>query len=135
VSADSASFTDTVADSVSLRDATFSRSGIVFYRVVIRDLDLAVNDVAYVKGEPSVALKLIEQSAKNRDDLAVANDAYFDERVLASNRHGAVLHALDVFFYRWVAGYLVRPWHPLLALLILALVVSAVRMVWRGLQR
>jgi uncharacterized protein YjbI with pentapeptide repeats len=134
VSANSASFTNTVADSVSLRDATFSRSGIVFYRVVIRDLDLAVNDVAYVKGEPSVALKLIEQSAKNRDDLAVANDAYFDERVLASNRHGPLVHTLDVFFYRWVAGYLVRPWHPLLALLILALAVSAVRMVWRGFQ-
>jgi hypothetical protein len=55
--------------------------------------------------------------------------------VLASNRHGAVVHALDVFFYRWVAGYLVRPWHPLLVLLILALVASAVRMVWRDLHR
>jgi hypothetical protein len=135
VSANSASFTDTVADSVSLRDATFSRSGIVFYRVFIRDLDLAVRDVAYVKGEPRVTLKLIEQSAKNRADLAVANDAYFQERVLASDRNGAVVHALDLVFYRWVAGYLVRPWHPLLALLILALVASAVRMVWRDLHR
>lgn len=132
VSANSASFTNTVADLVALRDSTFSRSGIVLYHVGIRDLDLAVDDVAYVKGEPRVALSLIEQSAKNRGDLAVANDAYFEQRVLASNRHGAVLHALDVFFYRWCAGYLVRPWHPLLALLILALAVSAVRMVWRG---
>jgi uncharacterized protein YjbI with pentapeptide repeats len=135
VSADSASFTDTVADSVSLRDATFSRSGIVFYRVFIRDLDLAVDDVAYVKGEPRVTLKLIEQSAKSRHDLAVANDAYFQERVLASNSHGPVVHALDVFFYRWIAGYLVRPWHPLVTLLVLALVASAVRMIWRDLDR
>ena len=135
IAADTASFTDTVADSVSLRDATFSPSGIVFYRVFIRDLDLAVSDVAYVKGEPRVTLKLIEQSAKNRDDLAVANDAYFEERVLASKSHGPVFHALDVFFYRWVAGYLVRPWHPLLALLVLGLVAFAVRTVWRDLHR
>jgi len=135
VSAVSASFTDTVADSVSLRDATFSRSGIVLYRVGIRDIDLAVDDVAYVKGEPSATLKLIEQSAKNRGDLAVANDAYFEERVLASDRHGPLVHGLDAFFYRWAAGYLVRPWNPLLALLTVALVVAAIRMVWRGLRR
>jgi hypothetical protein len=135
VGADSASFTDTVAASVSLRDASFSRAGIVFYRVFIRDLDLAVSDVAYVKGEPRDTLKLIEQSAKNRDDLAVANDAYFEERVLASKHHGPLVHAADVFFYRWVAGYLVRPWHPLLALLILALVAAVVRMIWRDLHR
>jgi hypothetical protein len=135
VSADSASFTDTVADSVSLRDATFSRSGIVLYRVGIRDIDLAVDDVTYVKGEPSVTLKLIEQSAKNRGDLAVANDAYFKERVLASDRHDPVAHGLDLFFYRWAAGYLVRPWNPLLALLIVAVTVAAIRMVWRGFHR
>jgi uncharacterized protein YjbI with pentapeptide repeats len=127
VSANSASFTNTVAHSVSLRDTTFSRSGIVIYHVVIGDLELAVGDVSYVRGEPRNTLRLIEQSAKNRGDLGVANDAYYEERVLASNGYGPELHALDVVFYRWIAGYLVRPWHPLLALLVLMVVFAAIR--------
>ena len=63
------------------------------------------------------------------------NDAYFKERVLASDRHGPVVHGADVFFYRWAAGYLVRPWNPFLALLIVALTIAAIRMVWRGFHR
>jgi len=72
-------------------------------------------------------LELIESSAKARDDLALANDAHYRLEVLRSQHYAWPLHVLDLVFYRSVAGYLVRPVHPLVTLLALVLVVSAIR--------
>ncbi|HST25929.1 MAG TPA: pentapeptide repeat-containing protein [Gaiellaceae bacterium] len=66
----------------------------------------------------------IESSAKDRGDLSTANDADYERKVLDSRKRGWLGHALDVFFYRWIAGYLVRPLQPLAALLALALALT-----------
>lgn len=123
------------AQSVNFRDAIFSPNGLELQHVAIADLDLAVADVRYVAGDRLAALQLIEQSAKNRGDLAVANDAHYQEDVMASNKDDAFVHILDVVFYRWVAGYLVRPLHPVVALLLLILAAGIFRSSLRRLRR
>jgi hypothetical protein len=72
-------------------------------------------------------LGLLESSAKSHNDLALANDAHYRLQSLKSNDYWTPFHWLDVFFYRWIAGYLVRPDHPLFTLLALAILVSVIR--------
>lgn len=72
-------------------------------------------------------LGLIESSAKARGDLGIANDAHYEQEALASRRYSWPLRALDVVFYRWLAGYLVRPLRPLLALVGFAIAFSLFR--------
>jgi hypothetical protein len=81
-------------------------------------------------------LELIEKSATGADDLGLANRARYELRKLAGRESGVRL--LDWAFYQGVAGYLVRPVHPLVTLVCLALVLSLARMLrgrWRPLLR
>ena len=74
-------------------------------------------------------LSLIEGTARARGDIALANDARF-ELLSLENRLSPPLHrVLDGFFYKTVAGYLVRPSHPLVTLVILVLVAAIIRSV------
>jgi hypothetical protein len=105
----------------------------------IGSLRMDVDLVRFVAGpdEQSRILALIEQSAKNRDDLSAANEARFERLALENEQrgsdlwagfhlkpwesiHGEGLHRLaDAYGYQLVGGYLVRPTHPLVALLLL----------------
>src|SRR4029450_6921283 len=76
---------------------------------------------------PSV-LGLIESSAKARDDLAHANQAHYARQALKSRQYAGWLHFLDFVFYRGIAGYFVRPFHPVVALLALASIFPLLRM-------
>jgi uncharacterized protein YjbI with pentapeptide repeats len=71
----------------------------------------------------------LESAALNADDLAAANEA----RVLRYGLHRSaempVVRQLDWAVAWGVAGYLVRPWHPALALLALFVLGVAVRCV------
>ncbi len=69
-------------------------------------------------------LALIESSANARGDLARANDAHYALEVLKSAHYSPPLRLLDLVFYRTIAGYFVRPLHPLLAVLALAALVT-----------
>ena len=80
---------------------------------------------------PSV-LAMIESSAKARGDLGVANDAHYESLVIASRNYSWPIRVLDFVFYRTFAGYLVRPFQPLLALLALAAVVTAFQLARSG---
>jgi len=87
-------------------------------------MELAAIDQHIVRAQREEAVGLIESSAKARGDLSLANDAHYRLETLKSAHYSLPVHVLDVVFYRWTAGYLVRPIHPLLALLALALLVS-----------
>ena len=118
------------AATVSFRSAYFEPG----YTLELNDiaaggLRMDVDAVDQVEGSENQrqALRLIESSAKARGDLGEANEAYYRLRTLLSEDYSAPLRALDAVFYRGVAGYLVRPLRPLLALVALAAVLTLVR--------
>jgi hypothetical protein len=113
----------------------------------IGSLMMDVDLIRFVAGpdEQSRILALIEQSAKNRDDLSVANAARFERLALENEQrdsdlwagfhvklwesiHGEGLHRLaDAYGYKLVGGYLVKPTHPLVVLLLLLCLGAMVR--------
>lgn len=79
-------------------------------------------------------LRRLEQTAQAAGDLGLANDARYRLLALESQRLGPVRRVLDTVFYRGVAGYLVRPRHPLTAFLLL-LVLGGLLRALRGGRR
>jgi uncharacterized protein YjbI with pentapeptide repeats len=125
-----ATFSNLVASgSLILVDASFDEEGgIAMHQVHVRNLDLEVDDVQYIaEAEREDVLEAVEASAKARGDLSTANDAHYELQVLRSRRYATVWRAADYVGYRTVAGYLVRPEHPLGILLLLVTFAA----VWR----
>lgn len=88
---------------------------------------LQAGDASSTEADRKTALALLEASAKAKNDLGLANDAHYRLQSLKSNDYWQPFHLLDLFFYNWIAGYLVRPDHPLFTLLALAILVALVR--------
>jgi uncharacterized protein YjbI with pentapeptide repeats len=127
-----ADFSSVVARSLSLKGAVLERgTRLAMSDVVAQDFFLRPSDVGYVETAPVQrrVLGLIELSAKNRGDLGLANEAHY--RLRESAARGRWWTPLDTVFYRGVAGYLVRPWHPLLILIMIGLVAATARIVSR----
>jgi uncharacterized protein YjbI with pentapeptide repeats len=109
---------------------------IVTNRIAAKNLVFDVEDAARVKDEKDERrkphqrhlLELIESSAKTRGDLVTANNAEYRLRELASRHYWGPYRVLDAIFYRGIAGYFVRPLHPLVTLVAVALVFAAVRL-------
>jgi hypothetical protein len=105
--------------------------GLNFFQVSLGSLQLGVPDaLAAVKGSDKQrehVLDLIESSAKERNDLGLANDAHYERQVIRSRNYTPPLHVLDVVFYRTFAGYFVRPLNPLVTLLVAAALFSFYR--------
>ncbi len=99
-------------------------------RLQARDLVLDVDAVDEIgdQAERLVVLRQIEDSAKARGEVGIANDAHYRSRELLSEGYSSFRRLLDLVFYRGIAGYLVRPFRPLLVLLALAAVFAALRM-------
>jgi uncharacterized protein YjbI with pentapeptide repeats len=120
-----------VLGTLSFSNAIFAVSrGVSFYRVSAPDLEMSVKDTLRAVGSPvqqQAVLSLIESSAKEHGNLALANDAFYARQELKSDRYWLPWRVLDFAFYRWIAGYFVRPLRPLAWLLILALVASVLR--------
>jgi hypothetical protein len=117
-----------IVDTVDLRES------------LVGDLTMDLADLARVTGltkERKEVLENIEESADARGDLALANDARFQLLALRNTEQGGFSRVVDWFFYRSVAGYLVRPVYPLLAFLELLLVGALVRtwLWWRRRRR
>jgi len=72
-------------------------------------------------------LRLIEASAKSRNDLVVANDAHYDIANLQQRTYWLPWRILDRAFYGGIAGYFVRPFRPLTILLALVVVLALFR--------
>ncbi|MDQ3681068.1 MAG: pentapeptide repeat-containing protein [Actinomycetota bacterium] len=108
--------------SISLEGVIFQGSSLFMDQLSVRDLSMDVRAVNAVRGRnPQKAiLKLIERSAQERGDLSLANDARYELLSIESReRDDVVGRLLDVLFYRAMGGYLVRPLHPLITLLML----------------
>ena len=119
-----------VGRSLVLRDVTFAEGQRVsMAQLQVSDLVLDVAAAPQISGEDNrkSVLGEIEQSAKARGDLAVANDAHYALRQLQSEEYGPLRRAFDVVVYRGAAGYFVNPTHPLVLLLVLGLVAALVR--------
>jgi uncharacterized protein YjbI with pentapeptide repeats len=120
-----------VSGTLSFSNANFAVSrGVRWYRVKAQDLDMSVGDTLRAVDNPTdqkLVLSKIEASAKAHGDLGLANNALYARQELKSDRYWLPWRVLDFAFYRWVAGYLVRPLRPLAWLLLLALVASILR--------
>ena len=79
------------------------------------DLVLDVDAVPQIddQADQRSTLGMIEESAKARGDLGVANDAHYALLALRSEDYRPPFRALDYVFYRGFAGYFVRPFRPL----------------------
>jgi uncharacterized protein YjbI with pentapeptide repeats len=132
-----ASFENLVAQGlVSLRGASFpAERPIVMEGLSAHGMVLDVDEVANVQRDKEQVLVLIQRAAKERDDLGMANDAEYRLHMLRSHRYSTVVRVADIVFYRWLAGYFVRPQYPLVALVVLVLCLSTVRAVVRGRER
>lgn len=116
--------------SLVFRDATFEKGNpIAMNRLKVADLVFDVDVVPQINDEDDrqEALRTIESSAKERGDIGEANDAHYALNIRRSASYGPVGKALDLLFYRWAAGYLVRPFQPLFVLVVLAAVVAVFR--------
>jgi uncharacterized protein YjbI with pentapeptide repeats len=120
-----------VSGTLSFSNANFAVSkGVVFDRVSPQNLEMSVDDTLRAVGDPTqqqAVLSFIEASAKEHGNLGLANDALYARQELKSDRYWLPWRVLDFAFYRWIAGYFVRPVRPLIWLLILALVASVLR--------
>jgi hypothetical protein len=101
--------------------------------LTVQSFSMDVPTVELVRGEKTKKrlLQLIEQSAEASHDLALANDARFQFLTLESKKHDSIGHLMDILFYRGVAGYLVRPSHPLIAFFLAIGVATLMRGVLR----
>lgn len=117
----------------SFADAVFGARGkLDFSKVSFAGLQMSVPSVLRSvddEGERDRerVLDLLESSAKERNDLSLANDAHYARQVLRSRHHGWFLRGLDFAFYRTSAGYFVRPLNPLATLLAIAAVFALAR--------
>jgi uncharacterized protein YjbI with pentapeptide repeats len=120
-----------VAGTLSFSNAIFAVSkGVSFDRVSAQNLEMSVGDTLRAVRSPTqrqAVLSEIEASAKEHGNLGLANDALYARQELKSDRYWLPWRVLDFAFYRWIAGYFVRPLRPLAWLLILALVASVLR--------
>lgn len=111
---------------VSFVDARFTGK-VIFDKVDAKELDLAFADVPRMGAARADVLVLIEDGARGRGNIALANQARYNRLALQGTTGPPMHRAADWLFYRVVAGYLVRPLRPLLWLLAAVLVASLVR--------
>jgi uncharacterized protein YjbI with pentapeptide repeats len=110
-------------------DMASTRKRFVFDRASAKGITMDVGDALAVvaPGDRRRVLRLIEAGAKASGDLGVANDARFSLEVLKSRDEPWWHRIPNVVFYRVVAGYFVRPFHPIATLFVLAGFVALVR--------
>lgn len=123
-----------IAGSLVLRDPQVPKNDrLHMKRVQVTNLIMDVDLAKQVENDNDrrKALQLIEESAKTRSELGVANDAHYELRVLQSEDFRGFKRFLDHRLYRDVGGYLVRPARPLVVLLAVVLFATAVRLIVR----
>jgi hypothetical protein len=121
-------------DSTVPKDASYPAPKLSFSQAAtsrfVMKTDDALDSVA--GDDRTLVLRMIESSAAERNDLGTANDAHYARLKLESQNEWWGLRVLNTVFYQTIAGYLVRPLHPVLALVALAVAVTLVRVVHSG---
>jgi uncharacterized protein YjbI with pentapeptide repeats len=92
-------------------------------------MDVGTVDEAVQPFDRIRVLQMVEASAKARNDLSIANDAHYDLASLRSDGYWWPWRMLDRGLYGGIAGYFVRPFRPMVALLVLAAILALVRTV------
>ncbi len=92
-------------------------------------MDVGTVDEAVQPSDRIAVLGMVEASAKARNDLSVANDAHYDLASLRSDAYWWPWRMLDRGFYGGIAGYFVRPFRPMVVLLVLAAILAVARTV------
>src|SRR5207245_8817730 len=112
--------------------------GLDLRRVIATDVRLGLDDIHRLKGtrrDREAVLTLVEASAKTRGNLAPAHDARYENLSLQNKDLPVWQRPFDMVIYRLVAGYLVRPSHPVATLIIFLLVGMAIRGTLRRRER
>jgi hypothetical protein len=94
------------------------------------EIALDLRDVPHIEGQPNEQQRILhraETTARSAEDLGLANDLHYRLQELASEDDGWARRLLDIGLYRYVAGYFVRPFRPLLWLLGLVFVAAVLR--------
>ena len=112
-----------------LRLSSLNRHPLGLTDVTLAGLSMDLDLVQYIRGvdAPIEALALIEKTARSAGDTATANDAHFDLLDRQNAQLDQPRRFLDAVFYGGVAGYLVNPWHPIIALFVVAIIGTLAR--------
>jgi hypothetical protein len=117
-------------EELSLRDAMVDTNADLHMESVHASaLLMDIDDVSRIRGSVARedALKLLEESAKRAGNLVTANNARFELLRLQNSRKQLLARMLDAVFYQSVSGYLVRPSHPMRALILAILLATTLR--------
>lgn len=92
------------------------------------EIDLGYVDRIDDYGEKLRVLDLVERTARDDGNADVANDASFRRQALENEERAQPWQFLDLVFRQGMAGYFVRPLHPLFSMLALAAVAWLIRL-------
>jgi hypothetical protein len=89
----------------------------------VDSLEMDLDDVDRIDhyDEKLAVLESLERTARNKGSTSIANDALFRRRVLENNARDQPSRIINRIFNQGVAGYAVRPLHPLFSVLAVAL--------------
>jgi hypothetical protein len=98
-------------------------------QISVARLTMDVEEIAAVRGRnvQKSVLKLVEKSGRESGDLALANRARFQLLDLEGDEKRGFSRLVDRLLLRDVGGYLVRPSHPLVTLLLAILMAGLMR--------
>jgi len=125
------------ARTVSFADAEFDPHGtLTFNDASLGGLLLGVHALLQhvdpqVLGNRKQDLSLLDATAREHNDLGLANDAHYNREVLHSGHMPWYWRPFNIVGYRYGAGYFVRPFNPLVILGALAGVFA----LWRTLTK
>jgi uncharacterized protein YjbI with pentapeptide repeats len=119
-------------DSTAVMSFTDARlpSRVIFDHVTAKELDLGFGDIHRLGAAQTNALKLVEDGARARGNIALANRARYDRLAIEGSHRVGVHGLVDWLGYRVIAGYMVRPLRPLSWLVAAVVLAALVRTVW-----
>lgn len=118
------------AGSISLEGIKLTQRGsirLTGLHVAALTMDIPTVEEVSGTGVREEVLSLIERTARVKGDIGEANSARYALLSLQGERARLPHRLADTVFYRAIAGYLVRPSHPLVAFLLLLVLGMTVR--------
>jgi Pentapeptide repeats (9 copies) len=129
--AGSVDFRHAVVRSLSLDAIAYDDSSKIYVdSLAAGEASVDLHDAPHISGSAEEQQKILadaETTAKSQGDLRLANDLHYRRQVLASHGDSWPRRIVDIALYRYVAGYFVRPFRPLLWLLGLVFLITILR--------
>ena len=120
----------TVSGSTSLQDLVLGGT-LNVTRFLSGQLDMDLDLVEQVNGRPAQEdmLESIEATERANGDNATANRAEYELLRIQGESKSGLAFLIDLVFFQWAGGYLVRPSHPLTTLVLLILLGTVARII------